>query len=103
MAASNTSHVVSEVIQTWVMLVLDNLPPLSLRFDLVCGLKIHFLYIVVHGATSSLASKIFILSDATHHSMQHLMLNKSHSIYVDNTKVLRYTIVDTTICITVDT
>ena len=31
------------------------------------------------------------------------MLNESHSIYVDNTKVLRYAIVDTTICITVDT
>ena len=30
-------------------------------------------------------------------------LNESHSIYVDNTKVLGYTIVDTTICITVDT
>ena len=31
------------------------------------------------------------------------VLNESHSIYVDNTKVLRYAIVDTTICITVDT
>ena len=31
------------------------------------------------------------------------VLNKSHSIYVDNTKVLGYAIVDTTICITVDT
>ena len=31
------------------------------------------------------------------------LLNESHSIYVDNTKVLGYAIVDTTICITVDT
>ena len=32
-----------------------------------------------------------------------ILLNESHSMYVDNTKVLRYAIVDTTICITVDT
>ena len=32
-----------------------------------------------------------------------LMLNESHSIYVDNTSVLGYAIVNTTICITVDT
>ena len=29
-----------------------------------------------------------------------VLLNESHSIYVDNTKVLGYAIVDTTICIT---
>ena len=32
-----------------------------------------------------------------------LLLNESHSMYIDNTKVLGYAIVDTTICTTVDT